>query len=98
MIFIACKEKDKLLHNIKLYGNIKYKYMDNFCNLNEYNDKNNILVLYNITINKKGIIKKYDYVLEEVFITLPIDLVVTNKCNNKLKEVCDFYKIPILKI
>lgn len=98
MIFIVCKEKDKILQKIKLYGNIKYKYMDNFCNLSEYNDENNILILYNINVNKRGIIKKYDYVLEEVFITLPINLVITNKCNNKIKEICKFYKIPLLKI
>lgn len=98
MIFIACKEKDKLFQKIKILGNVNYKFMKNFCNLSDYKDMKNILVLYNLKIDNKGIIKEYNYVLEEIFITLPIELLITNKCNAKLKEICSYYKIPILKL
>ena len=70
--------------------------MDNFCNLSEIKDDNNILVFHNIKIDKDGIIKEYDYFLEEVFISLNINLVITTKRNKKLEEICYYYNIPLI--
>ena len=94
MILIASLNKDK----VKVYNEENYKYMDNFCNLSEISDSNNILVLRNINIKSDGIIKKYDYFLEEIFISLNIDLVISNKKSKKLIEICEYYKIPVIFI
>lgn len=92
MILVASLNKDK----VKVYNDDNYKYMDNFCNLSEIKDSNNILILRNITVKKDGILKKYDYFLEEIFISLNIDLVISNKKNKKLIEICKYYKIPVV--
>lgn len=92
MILVASLNKDK----VKVYNDDNYKYMDNFCNLSEIKDSNNILILRNINVKKDGILKKYDYFLEEIFISLNIDLVISNKKNKKLIEICKYYKIPVV--
>ena len=91
MLFILTKKK------IEVFGDIEYKVFDNFCNLSEFSEtKNNQLILKDIRINKDWFGKEYDYLLEEVFVTLNIDLVISNRKCDKLKEICKFYKIPVV--
>lgn len=102
MIFIASKKfsEDYNYNKFKKYlkTNLNVKFLDNFCNLKDYNINNdNILIIDGLKVNNKGFLEHYDYFLEEFFITIPIDLLITNKITKKLIEICDYYKISILK-
>lgn len=98
MIFIASKNNNNLINENKIgYDNLVF--LENFCNLTKYNEEsNNILILQNLKVNKKGFLEYYDYFLEEFFITVPVCLVIANKKTKKLIEICNYYKVPVIKI
>ena len=60
MIFIASKNNNNLINENKIgYDNLVF--LENFCNLTKYNEEsNNILILQNLKINKKGFLEYYD--------------------------------------
>jgi hypothetical protein len=54
--------------------------------------------LNNITLDEYGIIKDYDFFLEEVIITKPIKIIIANFYHDKLKEICDYHHIFLINI
>lgn len=85
----------KCINNFK---NNNIVFLEKPCSLKTIKNKNNILVIGNININNEGLIEELGYYIDEVFITVKIDLVISLKNNQKLKEVCAFYNIDLIDI
>lgn len=73
-------------------------YLNNICHLKKLENNPEILILNNITLDEYGIIKDYDFFLEEVIITKPIKIIIANFYHDKLKEICDYHHIFLINI
>ena len=61
-------------------------------------NKNNILILYDVTLNEEGLIIEKNYFLDEVFISIPIETVITNNNTPIIKEMCQFYHCNLIVV
>lgn len=85
-LFLASKKDDKII------------ILDKLCDLKYNKDKNNIILLDGNLLTEEGIIKDYNYSLDEVFITNNITSVICINKNNKIEEMCSFYKVNLINI
>lgn len=72
--------------------------LDKICHLKSIKDKKNILIINCLYLNHNGLISDYNYFLEEVFISINITHVISTNTNDKLREICSFYKIELIEI
>lgn len=80
---------------------VNYKniiFLDKICNLKKIKDKNNTLIIDCNLLDDNGIIKIYNYFLEEVFISININTIISINTNNKIKEICNYYKLELIDI
>lgn len=89
LIIISPNKKDNFKNII---------FLDKICHLKKIKDKNNILIIDCNILNNNGIISKYNYFLEEVFISINIDKVISINTNNRIKEICNFYNVELIDI
>lgn len=73
-------------------------FLDKMCHLKRIKDKNNTLIIDCSLLNDDGIINKYNYFLEEVFITININTVISINTNSKIKEICKYYNLELIEI
>lgn len=92
MLIIITKEKS--LKNL----NDNYIVLEKVCTLKQIKNKNNIILIGNITLHNDGLIEELGYYIDEVFISTKIDLVIALQKNEKLREVCDFYNVKLINI
>lgn len=92
MLIIITKEKS--LKTI----NDNYIVLEKVCTLKQVKNKNNIILIGNITLHNDGLIEELGYYIDEIFISTKIDLVFTLQKNEKLQEVCDFYNVKLINI
>lgn len=92
MLIIITKEKS--LKTI----NDNYIVLKKVCTLKQVKNKNNIILIGNITLHNDGLIEELGYYIDEIFISTKIDLVITLQKNEKLQEVCDFYNVKLINI
>jgi len=72
--------------------------LDKICGLKNNKDKTNTILIDCNYLTNDGIIKLYNYSLEEVFITNNIINVICINKNNKIVEMCHFYKVNLISI
>ena len=72
------------------------KYLNKICDLKRINEDIESIVLNNITIDENGVIKDFDFFLEEVLITKPIKVIISNVRVPKLIEICNFHHISLI--
>ncbi|HEY8444909.1 MAG TPA: hypothetical protein VIK94_02130 [Bacilli bacterium] len=78
--------------------NEKIVILKNLCNLSKYKEEdNNILLLINVDI-RDGIVTDYKFYLEELFIAIPISLVISNFSHEKVRDICEYHQIPLIEI
>lgn len=92
MLIIITKEKS--LKTI----NDNYIVLKKVCTLKQVKNKNNIILIGNITLHNDGLIEELGYYIDEIFISTKIDLVITLQKKEKLQEVCDFYNVKLINI
>ena len=78
--------------------NNKLLILDKICHLKNVKDKNNDLLIDCKYLKDNGIIKEYNYSIEEVFISINVNNVICINENDKIKEICNFYKINLISI
>lgn len=80
---------------------VNYKniiFLDKICHLKKIKDKNNTLIIDCNLLDDNGIIKIYNYFLEEIFISININTIISINSNDKIKEICNFYKLELIDI
>lgn len=93
LIIISPFKKDNLF--LKGKNNHKLLFLNKICDLKKNKDKNNILLIDCNCLNEQGIINEYNYMLEEVFITININLVIALNSNNLIIDICKFYNVDL---
>ena len=97
MLIIISKNRPNDLFN-KDKNNKDILFLDKACHLKNIKDKNNILLIDCELLNENGIIKYYHYHVEEVFISIPINKVISYNSNDKIKEICDYYNQKLINL
>ena len=54
------------------------------------------LILDDVIINEEGYIEGSDISLDEILISIDVRRIISNNINDKLLEIGNYYKIPIL--
>lgn len=92
MLIIIAKESKNIIEDKNII------ILEKVCSLKNVKNKNNIILVGDISLNDEGLIEELNYYLDEVFISIDIDLVITMKSNKKLEEICTFYGIKLINI
>ena len=92
---IIIKNKE---YNREIITNDNIVYLDSICKLKNIDDDNNVLILIDLDIDNNGVIKNYNFFLEEVLITINIGTIISNTRNEKVEEICAFHKINYLRL
>lgn len=85
-------------YNKEMIENDNIIYINSACELKNINDDQNILILINLDIDNNGIIKNYNFFLEEVLITINVDALISNIPSSKVEEICKFHKINYFRL
>lgn len=96
LIIIWSNKNNKTFLEAKKYE--KILFLNKICDLKQIKEKKNILLIDGTLLNDDGIIKDYNYFLEEVFISINILNVICINNSNKLQEICEFYKVNLINI
>jgi hypothetical protein len=82
----------------EITNNENINYLVKVCHLKNIKSESNCIVLIDVNIDDEGVVTDYDFFLEEVIITIPIDTIICNFDNKKVREICDFHKLNLLII
>lgn len=96
LIIIWSNKNNKTFLEAKKYE--KILFLNKICDLKQIKEKKNILLIDGTLLTDDGIIKDYNYFLEEVFISINILNVICINNSNKLQEICEFYKVNLINI
>ena len=96
LIIIWSNKNNKTFLEAKKYE--KILFLNKICDLKQIKEKKNILLIDGTLLTDDGIIKDYNYFLEEVFISINILNVMCINSSNKLQEICEFYKVNLINI
>lgn len=83
---------------INLYNADGCVIFDDVCSLKYLNDDDYILILLDTVIEEDGSMKDYNFIFEEIIITINVKMIITNIENDKLKDISSFYKIPLIEL
>lgn len=92
MLIIITKESKNIIEDKNII------ILEKVCSLKYVKNKNNIILIGDISLNDEGLVEELNYYLDEIFISIDIDLVLTMKYNKKLEEICAFYDIKLINI
>jgi hypothetical protein len=93
MILIINHDKE-----LNLYNNKHFVVLKDICEIKHLKDEEYTVLLLDVDINDDGIIKELSSFFEEIIITLKVLAIISNKVNEKLREICSFHKISLLEI
>ena len=96
LIIIWSNKNNKTFLEAKKYE--KILFLNKICDLKQIKEKKNILLIDGTLLTDDGIVKDYNYFLEEVFISINILNVICINNSNKLQEICEFYKVNLINI
>jgi len=83
---------------VKLYNAEDCIVFEDICNIKYLENKDYILIVIDSDIDDDGVLKNYDFVFEEILITLTVKMIITNIASDKLRDITDFYKIPLIEV
>lgn len=92
MLIIITKESKNVIEDKNII------ILEKVCSLKYVKNKNNIILVGDISINNEGLIEELNYYLDEIFVSIDIDIVLTMKNNKKLEEICTFYGVKLINI
>ena len=93
MILIIQDEKSKLRFN----DCSKFIQFKSICNVKTYSNIPYTILLIDININDEGVVEEFNFLFEELLISLDIVAVISNRYNNKLNEICSDYRVPLIE-
>ena len=76
MLIIITKESKNIIEDKNII------ILEKVCSLKNIKNKNNIILIGDISLNDEGLVEELNYYLDEIFISIDIDLVLTMKYNN----------------
>lgn len=94
MFLVFNTESDKL----KIYNEKNYIVFDDVCNVKYLKEDEYILIIIDKEFEENGIMRDYNFVFEEILISVNVKMIITNVDSSKLQEITDFYKIPLIVI
>ncbi len=92
-LILARKNRPKIFNQDK-----SIVYLESICMLKRIKDKNNIIIIDNLSINDDGTVEELDFFFEEVLISIKVKLIITNTINQKLIDIVKFHQIPLIVI
>lgn len=96
MLIIISRNSSNIAFNEN--KNKEILFLDKLCYLKNIKDKNNILLIDSELLNDNGIIKYYHYHIDELFISININKVISFNTNDKIKEVCNYHNKKLISI
>ncbi len=96
MLIIISRNSSNIAFNEN--KNKEVLFLDKLCYLKNIKDKNNILLIDSELLNDNGIIKYYHYHIDELFISININKVISFNTNDKIKEVCNYHNKKLISI
>lgn len=96
MLIIISRNSSNITFNEN--KNKEILFLDKLCYLKNIKDKNNILLIDSELLNDNGIIKYYHYHIDELFISININKVISFNTNDKIKEVCNYHNKKLISI
>lgn len=96
MLIIISRNSSNIAFNEN--KNKEILFLDKLCYLKNIKDKNNILLIDSDLLNDNGIIKYYHYHIDELFISININKVISFNTNDKIKEVCNYHNKKLISI
>ena len=96
MLIIISKNSSNIIFNEN--KNKEILFLDKVCYLKNIKDKNNILLIDSSLLNDNGIVKYYHYHIDEIFISININKVISFNTNDKIKEVCNYHNKKLINI
>lgn len=85
-------------NKIKLYNADNCIIFDDICSLKYLENDEYILILIDSEVEENGVLKDYNFLFEEILISINVKSVITNTVSEKLHEITNFYKIPLIEI
>ena len=82
--------------NISDYENIIV--LKSICDVKTYTEKQYTIILIDIIIDEDGVLEKYNFSIEELFVMLNIVAIITNTRSLHLQNICKYYKIPLIEL
>lgn len=92
LVVIKSKESNIVNNNKNMF------VLNEICELKKIKDEGTVILLYDVCIDKDGIVENHNIFFEEILITLEINAIISNKVNDKLHEIADFYNILLISI
>ena len=96
MLIIISKNSSNIIFNEN--KNKEILFLDKVCYLKNIKDKNNILLIDSSLLNDNGIVKYYHYHIDEIFISININKVISFNTNDKIREVCNYHNKKLINI
>ena len=94
MFLVFNTNNDKL----KIYNSNNFIVFDDVCSVKYLKDDEYILIIIDKDIEENGIMRDYNFLFEEILISINVKMIITNVKSEKLQEITDFYKIPLIVI
>ena len=94
MFLVFNTNNDKL----KIYNSNNCIVFDDVCSVKYLKDDEYILIIIDKDIEENGIMRDYNFLFEEILISINVKMIITNVKSEKLQEITDFYKIPLIVI
>ncbi|MDD4000984.1 MAG: hypothetical protein PHX62_08870 [Bacilli bacterium] len=82
---------------LNLFNNEQFVVLNDICELKHFKEAEYTVLLLDVDINDDGILKELNCFFEEIVISLKIIAIITNKTNEKLREICSFHKLSLLE-
>ena len=96
MLIIISKNSSNIIFNEN--KNKEILFLDKVCYLKNIKDKNNILLIDSSLLNDNGIVKYYHYHIDEIFISININKIISFNTNDKIREVCNYHNKKLINI
>lgn len=71
---------------------------DDPCKVKTYKRGSYVVVMLGASVEDDGKLSGYDYMFEELLITLDVIAIITTADSEKLAELCEHYHIPLISV
>lgn len=96
LIIIYPQKNDKCF--LRRFKENEYIKLKDVCELKKIKDKELIILINCECLGDDGIIKDYNFMIDEIFIIRKIRFVISINSNKKIEEVTSFFNVPLINI
>ncbi len=85
-------------NNIRSDGNPNLVIFDGPCKVKTYKEGPFVILLLGARVEEDGRLSGYDYLFEELLLTLEVIAVIATEKSQKLIEICSRYHVPLIEV